>query len=178
MSNTAQTHLDTLMAEEQAHLDEIRARRDEEEREWIAKIRQEYDLVLPRMPEELKEYYSFDSGDSSCPLKVSIPKHVEFHVGFWGGSLRHKLCSTRADYGRLSQFIKMAKEYYREPEPEVDERKSTEPAESKVIEPSRVQRAQAAVDEGSYSRAIAIALIEVAVQLSEIDRSLVALKEH
>ena len=169
MSNTAQAYLESLAAEHQKRVDDYRASQEAKAQEQIEKIRQEYDIVHDKMPVELAEFYSFDPSDSECPLKLSIPKHADIHVGYWSGALRYKCATNRATDGRLSATIDLAKQYYREWEPE---------PEPEPVELTRVEQAQAAIDLYNYQRAIALALVEVAVQLSEIDRSLVALNSN
>lgn len=176
MSNTAQAYLESLTAEHQALIDKVRANRDEEERQRIDELTLKYNAVYAKLPEELSEFYSFDTTDSDCPLKILIPKHAPINVGYWGGGLRYKCESDHASWGRLSEFINLAKQYYREPEPEPEP--EPEAPAPKPVELTRVEQAQEAIDLSNYQRAIALALVEVAVQLSEIDRSLVALNSN
>jgi len=171
---SAQEYLETLAAEHQKRVDDYRALQEAKEQEQIEKIRQEYDIVYNKMPVELAEFYSFDPSDSECPLKLSIPKHADIHVGYWSGALRYKCATHRATDGRLSATIDLAKQYYREWQPEPELEAETAPA-PQPADPSLLEQANMALESFNYQRAIALALVEVAHQLGEIDKTLVSM---
>ena len=173
---SAQEYLEKLAAEHKERVDAYRAKQEAQEQEKIEGIRQKYDNVLAAMPVELAEFYSFDPEDEDCPLKLSIPLHADIHVGYWGYALRFKCVLDRPTDMQLSSAIDLAKRYYREPEPE-PELMAEEAPEPVSDELTRVEQAEAALNSFNYQRAIAVALLEVAVQLGEIDRLLVAMNK-
>ena len=121
------------------------------------------------MPVELAEYYSF-SLHRSCPLKISIPKHACIYVGYWGDALRYAVEGDTPTYGRFSEILDRAKGYYREPivEPEP----KPEPVAPKPEEPDYIEQAEISLNAFNYQRVIALALVAIAKQLREIDRSI------
>ena len=180
---SAQEYLETLAAEHQKRVDDYRALQEAKEQEQIEKIRQEYDIVYDKMPVELAEFYSFDPSDSETPfgpsdsefpLKLSIPKHADIHVGYWDGALRYKCATNRASDGSLSAIIDLAKQYYHEWQPEPELEAETAPA-PQPTDPSLLEQANMALESFNYQRAIALALVEVAHQLSEINKTLVSM---
>ena len=171
---SAQEYLAELAVEHQKRVDDYRASQEAKEQEQIEKIRQEYDIVHDKMPVELAEFYSFDPSDSECPLKLSIPKHADIHVGYWSGALRYKCATNRATDGRLSATIDLAKQYYHEWQPEPELEAETAPA-PQPADPSLLEQANTALDSFSYPRAVALALVEVATQLGEISKTLVSM---
>ena len=177
MSDVAQAYLQELAEEREARIRADYARMEAEKQERIAGVRMEYDKVVGKMPVELAEYYSFFSEDASCPLKVSIPLHADFYVGYWNGELKYKDCMYGYSFSSpLSDVINRAKNLYRqpEPEPEADPEPAQAPAEPLLLQPTAIESAKSACEVGHYDKAIAFALIEIAEQLREIDRSLCA----
>lgn len=61
-----------------------------------------------------------------------------------------------------------------EPEPEPEPELAQVPAEPLLLQPTAIECAMSACEVGNYDKAIAFALIEIAAQLKEIDRSLCA----
>ena len=177
MTNTAQAYLQALAAERESRIKADDARMEAEKQERIAEVRKEYDKVLGKMPVELAEYYSFFSEDTNCPLRVSIPMHADFYVGHWNGELKYKECLYGYSFSSpLSDMINRAKNLYREPEPqpEHETEPEQEPVEQMLLQPTAIESAKSACEVGHYDKAIAFALIEIAAQLKEIDRSLCA----
>lgn len=159
MSDVAQAYLQTLATEREARIKADNARME-------AEARRVYEKVIEKMPVELAEYYSFFSEYTNYPLKVSIPLHADFYVGYWSGGLKYKeFLHGNSFLFPLSDMINHAKNLYREPEPE--------PA-PKLPPPAAIEIAKLACEAGSYDKAIAFALLEIAEQLREIDRSLCA----
>lgn len=179
---STQEYLEALAAEHQKRVDELRAKQEAKEQEEIEEAHQLYCGIYDKMPEELAEFYSFDPGDSDCPLKLSIPKHADIYVGYWNGELRFKCVTNRASEVPLSAVINRAKQYYHEPEPEWQP-ESEAPAQNPAPEASsqvpaeysRLEQANMALESFNYQRAIALALVEVANQLGEIDKTLVSM---
>lgn len=183
MSDVAQAYLQTLATEREARIKADDARIEVEKQERIAGIRKEYEKVLGKMPAELAEYYSFFSEDARCPLKVSIPLHADFYVGYWNGELKYRECLYGHSFSSpLSDVICRAKNMYlepelepkSEPEPEPEPELAQVPAEPLLLQPTAIECAMSACEVGNYDKAIAFALIEIAAQLKEIDRSLCA----
>ena len=195
---SAQEYLVALAAEHQKRVDDYRALQEAKEQEQIEKVRQEYNIILGKMPMELSEFYSFDPIDPVCPLKISIPQHADIHVGLWAGTPRYKCATNRAsemplsarlfDVGdllrisatnrasemSLSAAIDLAKQYYHEWQPEPELEAETAPA-PQPTDPSLLEQANMALESFNYQRAIALALVEVAHQLGEIDKTLVSM---
>lgn len=171
---SAQEYLDKLAAEHKAAIDAFRAKKEAEEQERTDEFRREYNIILGKMPMELSEFYSFDPIDPVCPLKISIPQHADIHVGLWAGTPRYKCATNRASEMPLSAAIDLAKQYYHEWQPEPELEAETAPA-PQPTDPSLLEQANMALESFNYQRAIALALVEVAHQLSEIDKTLVSM---
>ena len=173
MLYTAQAYLQELAEEREARIKADDARMEAEKQERIAETRREYEKVVGKMPVELAEYYSFFSEDTNCPLKVSIPLHADFYVGYWNGELKYKECLYGYSFSSpLSDMINRAKNLYSVPGPEPEP--EPEPAPKLPPPPAAIEIAKLACEAGSYDKAIAFALLEIAEQLREIDRSLCA----
>jgi len=171
---SAQEYLDKLAAEHKAAIDAFRAEKEAKEQERTDEFRREYNIILGKMPMELSEFYSFDPIDPVCPLKISIPQHADIHVGLWAGTPRYKCATNRASEMPLSAAIDLAKQYYHEWQPEPELEAETAPA-PQPTDPSLLEQANMALESFNYQRAIALALVEVAHQLSEIDKTLVSM---
>ena len=171
---SAQEYLETLAAEHQKSVDDYRALQEAKEQERTDELRVEYNAILGKMPMELSEFYSFDPIDPVCPLKISIPQHADIHVGLWAGTPRYKCATNRASEMPLSAAIDLAKQYYHEWQPEPELEAETAPA-PQPADPSLLEQANTALDSFSYPRAVALALVEVATQLSEINKTLVSM---
>ena len=166
--SVAQEYLEEMAAERQAEIDAIEAERLAEEKEREDGRRKEYDLIVAKMPVELAEYYSFDPKHGSCPLKISIPKHACIRVGYWGDALLYAVGTDSATWGRFSDFLADAKQRYREPKPVVP----PQPVAPKPEEPDYIEQAEISLNAFNYQRVIALALVAIAKQLREIDRSI------
>ena len=171
---SAQEYLDKLAAEHKAAIDAFRAEKEAKEQERTDEFRREYNIILGKMPMELSEFYSFDPIDPVCPLKISIPQHADIHVGLWAGTPRYKCATNRASEMPLSAAIDLAKQYYHEWQPEPELEAETAPA-PQPTDPSLLEQANMALESFNYQRAIALALVEVAHQLSEINKTLVSM---
>ena len=171
---SAQEYLDKLAAEHQKSVDDYRALQEAKEQERTDELRVEYNAILGKMPMELSEFYSFDPIDPVCPLKISIPQHADIHVGLWAGTPRYKCATNRASEMPLSAAIDLAKQYYHEWQPEPELEAETAPA-PQPADPSLLEQANMALESFNYQRAIALALVEVAHQLGEIDKTLVSM---
>ena len=171
---SAQEYLAALAAEHKAAIDAFRAEKEAQEQERTDELRGEYNVILGKMPMELSEFYSFDPIDPVCPLKLAIPQHADIHVGLWGGTPRYKCATNRAMDMPLSAAIDLAKQYYREWQPEPELEAETAPA-PQPTDPSLLEQANMALESFNCQRAIALALVEVAHQLSEIDKTLVSM---
>jgi len=171
---SAQEYLDKLAAEHKAAIDAFRAEKEAKEQERTDEFRREYNIILGKMPMELSEFYSFDPIDPVCPLKISIPQHADIHVGLWAGTPRYKCATNRASEMPLSAAIDLAKQYYHEWQPEPELEAETAPA-PQPADPSLLEQANMALESFNYQRAIALALVEVAHQLGEIDKTLVSM---
>jgi hypothetical protein len=171
---SAQEYLDKLAAEHKAAIDAFRAEKETKEQERTDEFRREYNIILGKMPMELSEFYSFDPIDPVCPLKISIPQHADIHVGLWAGTPRYKCATNRASEMPLSAAIDLAKQYYHEWQPEPELEAETAPA-PQPTDPSLLEQANMALESFNYQRAIALALVEVAHQLSEINKTLVSM---
>jgi len=168
MTNTAQAYLQALATERESRIRADDARMEAEKQERIAEIRREYDKIAGEMPVELAEYYSFFSEDANCPLKVSIPLHADFYVGYWNGELKYKECLYGYSFSSpLSDMISRAKNLYREPEPEPESEPAQVPTEPLPLPPTAIESAKSACEVGHYDKAIAFALIEIAERLKE-----------
>ena len=173
MSEVAQAYLQALATEREARIKADDEKMEAEKQERIAGVRKEYEKVLGKMPVELAGYYSFFSEDTNCPLKVSIPLHADFYVGYWNGELKYKECLYGYSFSSpLSDMINRAKNLYSVPGPEPEP--EPESAEKLLLPPTAINVAKSACEVGHYDKAIAFAMIEIAEQLREIDRSLCA----
>jgi len=191
MLDTAQAYLRRLAAEQESRIELEGKYQAEKEEERLLRIilernkqlelmEKEYRSILAKMPSELIEYYSFFDKDENAPLKVSIPLHDDFYVGYWDGELRYRIGEYDNRYSALPlpYVIQLAKSQYSaqnlgsktetEPEPE------PEPIEQFPPPPTAIDVAKSACEVGHYDKAIAFAMIEIAEQLREIDRSLCA----
>ena len=175
MTNAAQAYLQALATEREARIRADDARMEAEKQERIAEIRREYDKVVGKMPVELAEYYSFFSEDTNCPLKVSIPLHADFYVGYWNGELKYKECLYGYSFSSpLSDMISRAKNLYREPElepelePEAEPEPAQVPAEPLLLQPTAIDVAKSACEAWNYDKAIAFAMIGIAEHLRSL----------
>lgn len=185
MTNAAQAYLQALAAEMEnrpvarSAYDE---KREAEKQRRATEIQKVYEKTLQEMPVELAEYYSFFSGDPICPLKVSIPLHNDFYVGYWEGGLKYKDSLYRYPFScPLPDVISRAKSMYishspkpepepkPKPKPRQKPRKKPKPktTEPLPLPPTAIESAKSACEVGHYEEAIAFALIEIAERLKE-----------